>query len=98
MSYSLAFVPSALKDFKKQGHTAREALKKKLKERLDHPYVPKDQLKNHPQTYKIKLNAWGLRLIYEVDEANQTLTVLAVGKRNRMEVYRLLAKRQASSS
>lgn len=34
MTYSLEFLPSALKEWEKLGHTVREQLKKKLRERL----------------------------------------------------------------
>jgi mRNA interferase RelE/StbE len=39
MTYKLEFLPSALKEWEKVGHTLREQLKKKLKERLSMPGV-----------------------------------------------------------
>lgn len=37
--------------------------------------------------YKIKLRSAGYRLVYRVDEALGFVTVIAVGKRDRQEVY-----------
>ena len=44
MTYELAFKTSALKEWKKLGHTLREQLKHKLAERLENPHVPGDAL------------------------------------------------------
>ena len=42
MTYKLKFLPKALKEWKKLGHThtVREQLKSKLKERLRNPHAP----------------------------------------------------------
>ena len=40
---------------------------------------------NH--TYKIKLRQLGYRLVYKVDDKIITVTVLAVGKRERNGIY-----------
>jgi mRNA interferase RelE/StbE len=37
MTYRLEFLPSALKEWEKLGHTVREQIKKKLVERLEAP-------------------------------------------------------------
>lgn len=44
MTYKLAFNESALKEWKKLGHTLQVQFKKKLKERLENPRVPASQL------------------------------------------------------
>jgi mRNA interferase RelE/StbE len=44
MTYKLEFLPSALKEWEKQGHTIREQMKKKLVQRLQLPRVPADAL------------------------------------------------------
>ncbi len=54
MSYKLAFNESALKEWKKLGHTLQGQFKKKLKERLENPRVPASQL--HGLKINIKLN------------------------------------------
>lgn len=64
MTYKLEFLPSALKEWNKLGHTLREQFKRKLTERLQLPRVPADALHNMPDCYKIKLKASGYRLVY----------------------------------
>jgi mRNA interferase RelE/StbE len=71
----------------------REQFKKKLAERLDCPRVPSAKLSGHNDRYKIKLRSVGYRLIYEVRDREVIVVVIAVGKRDRSEVYKAAAKR-----
>lgn len=87
MSYKLRFHEQALKEWKKLGATLREQFKKKLAERLEHPHVPASALSGMPDCYKIKLRQAGYRLVYRVDDGVIYVTVLAVGKRERLKVY-----------
>ncbi len=87
MTYSLEFLPSALKEWEKLGHTVREQLKKKLRERLALPRVPADALREMPNHYKIKLRASGYRLVYRVEDERVVVVVVAVGKRERGAAY-----------
>ncbi len=66
MTYKLAFNESALKEWKKLGHTLQVQFKKKLKERLENPRVPASQLHGRKDQYKIKLRGAGYRLVYRV--------------------------------
>jgi mRNA interferase RelE/StbE len=93
MSYRLEFLPSALKEWRKLGATIREQFIKKLKERLEQPHMPGDALHGMARHYKIKLRQAGYRLVYRVDDEVLTVTVVAVGKRERSEVYRTAKKR-----
>lgn len=93
MTYELAFKASALKEWKKLGHTVREQFKKKLKERLENPHVPSAALSGGTNLYKIKLRQAGYRLVYSVEDATITITVIAVGKRDRNEVYDIALSR-----
>ncbi|BAN50572.1 hypothetical protein PCA10_48400 [Metapseudomonas resinovorans NBRC 106553] len=43
--------------------------------------------------YKIKLRSVGYRLVYEVVDQRLVVTVIAVGKRERLEVYEAAKKR-----
>lgn len=52
MTYKLEFLPSALKEWGKLGHTVREQIKKKLAERLLSPKVQADALRDLPNHYK----------------------------------------------
>ena len=87
MSYELRFKESALKEWRQLNAPVREQFKKKLAERLEQPRVPSAALHGARDLYKIKLRAAGFRLVYQVDDGIVTVTVLAVGKRERNTVY-----------
>ena len=93
MTYDLAFLPSALKEWEKLGASVRAQFKRKLIERLTDPHVPAARLAGMPNCYKIKLRAAGFRLVYRVDDAFVTVVVVAVGKRDRNAVYKAAAGR-----
>jgi mRNA interferase RelE/StbE len=87
MSYELAFVESALKEWRKLAPPVREQFKAKLRERLESPHVPSSRLHGLKDCYKIKLRAAGYRLVYQVDDRIVLVTVIAVGKRDKSGVY-----------
>jgi len=87
MSYKLRFHERALTEWQKLDNSIRLPLKKKLAERLVNPRVPASALSGMPDCYKIKLKGLGYRLVYRVDEDVIFVTVIAVGKRNRNQVY-----------
>jgi len=93
MTYSLEFVESALKEWRKLSPGIREQLKKKLAERLTHPHVPSARLHGMPDCYKIKLRASGYRLVYQVQDKALVVTVVAVGKREKGLAYLAAKKR-----
>lgn len=93
MSYELQFLPSALKEWNKLGETLRTQFKKKLAERLDAPRVQADALHGLGDHYKIKLRSSGYRLVYRVEDTAVTVTVVAVGKRERSAVYKMAERR-----
>ena len=91
--YALDFHPVALKEWRKLDSSIREQFKDKLAERLQNPYISSAQIgKNR---YKIKLRGVGYRLVYEVRENELIILVIAVGKRERSEVYRLADNRKS---
>ncbi len=87
MTYRLRFHELALAEWKKLDGSVREPLKKKLAERLETPRVPAAALSGMPDCYKVKLRRIGYRLIYRVDDDIIFVTVIAVGKRDKAEVY-----------
>jgi mRNA interferase RelE/StbE len=93
MSYSLAFVESALKEWRKLAPNTRAQLKDKLAERLLQPHVPSAKLHSMKDCYKIKLRATGYRLVYQVEDKLVVVTVIAVGKRDKGQVYVAASKR-----
>ncbi|EKF9063529.1 TPA: type II toxin-antitoxin system RelE/ParE family toxin [Vibrio cholerae] len=87
MTYKLEFKKSALKEWKKLAVPLQQQFKKKLIERLENPHVPAAKLSGAENIYKIKLRQSGYRLVYQVENDIIVVTVLAVGKRERSEVY-----------
>lgn len=92
--YKLKFLPTALKEWKKLDSTIRGQLKKKLKERLQNPRVEASLLYGFENHYKIKLRASAYRLVYEVIEKKIVILVIAVGKRDKKQVYKKAAQRK----
>jgi len=96
MTYKLTFLKSAKKEWDKLGETIQRQLKIKLEQRLKGPHAPKDALHGMKGCYKIKLRASGYRLVYRVFDERVVVQVVAIGKRNREEVYRLVFQRLSS--
>ncbi|KPG94833.1 addiction module toxin RelE [Pseudomonas sp. RIT-PI-q] len=88
MTYELEFSEKAWKEWKKLGANLREQFKKKLQERLGNPHVPADRLSGLGNAYKIKLRSAGYRMVYRVIDEVLVVTVIAVGKRERGDVYK----------
>jgi mRNA interferase RelE/StbE len=87
MSYRLRFHHLALKEWKNLEPVLREQFKKKLAERLENPRVLSAALSGMSDCYKIKLRSAGYRLVYRVEEDIVFVTVIAVGKRDKSQVY-----------
>jgi mRNA interferase RelE/StbE len=87
MSYKLRFHALALAEWRKLDGSVREPLKKKLAERLVSPRIPAAALSGMADCYKIKQRSLGYRLIYRVDDDVVFVTVIAVGKRDKNQVY-----------
>lgn len=93
MSYNLEFKESALKEWRKLDSSIRELFKKRLAERLEQPRVESARLSGMPDCYKIKLRNAGYRLVYQVNDTQVVVVVIAVGKREHDLVYRLAQER-----
>ena len=93
MTYDLEFKTSAYKEWKKLGATIQTQFKKKLKKILENPRIPGAKLSGANDLYKIKLRQSGYRLVYEVNDQTVTVSVVAVGKRERSRVYKTAVKR-----
>jgi len=87
MIYSLVYTKLSQKEWGKLDKSIREQFKKKLKERIHTPKVPKDKLSGYANIYKIKLRSSGFRLVYEVKDEQILVLVLSVGKRENNKVY-----------
>lgn len=96
-SYELEFDASALKEWRKLDGSIRTLFKKQLAKRLQSPHVPSAKLHGDLQnTYKIKLRDAGYRLVYEVIDQRLVVVVIAVGRRDHLEVYVQATKRLSS--
>ncbi|WP_105282481.1 type II toxin-antitoxin system RelE/ParE family toxin [Escherichia sp. MOD1-EC5457] len=93
MNYELAFDLRALKEWQKLGVTVREQFKKKLEDVLKRPRNPLAKLRDLPDCYKIKLHTLGYRLVYQVNDKELLVLVIAIGKRENSAVYEDATKR-----
>ena len=93
MSYKLEFSSDAWKEWEKLDATLKAQFKKKLLERLENPHVKSSQLRNMANCYKITNAEPGYRLVYQVEEENLIVLVIAIGKRDHNKVYDAAAKR-----
>ncbi|MBY0500920.1 MAG: type II toxin-antitoxin system RelE/ParE family toxin [Alphaproteobacteria bacterium] len=89
MTYKLTFLKSAKKEWNKLAPPIKEQFKNKLVTRLENPCIPKDRLTGMVDCYKIKLRASRYRLVYKVVNDRVTVQVIAVGKRDKEEVYKI---------
>src|SRR5262245_328525 len=94
MTYELAFLESALKEWRKLAPSIRQQFKAKLAERLLAPRVPAARLHAMTDCYKIKLRAAGYRLVYQVDDRVVLVTVHR--RRQGRQGSRLSQRRKAS--
>nr|VFJ63145.1 MAG: mRNA interferase RelE/StbE [Candidatus Kentron sp. DK] len=98
MTYRLEFKKSALKEWKKLGPTVKDQFKKKIEKRLENPHVPSAALSGARNIYKIKLRQSGYRLVYSAEDKTISVTVIAVGKRDRNEIYDIALSRLRDQS
>lgn len=92
-TYEIDFLEEALKEWKKLDAKIRGQFARKLAERVRFPHIPRSRLSGMPSCYKIKLRSSGFRLVYQVEDDALIVLVVAVGKRERNEVYRTAARR-----
>jgi len=93
MTYKLKFLPSAKKEWDKLDNGIKAQFKSKLKKRLENPHVQSNRLRDFDYAYKIKLRSAGYRLVYEVDDQEIIVFVIAVGKRENNKVYNKVRNR-----
>jgi len=94
MTYKLKFLPSALREWDQLDNSIKSQFKSKLKKCLENPHIPANKLRSFDCAYKIKLRSAGYRLVYEVDDREIIVFVIAVGKRENNAVYNKARSRQ----
>lgn len=91
-NYELVIHLDAEKEWTRLDGSIKRRFKEKLaNERLKHPRIAKDALREWPDCYKIKITTPQYRLIYHVNGAKRLLTILAVVTRD--DVYEELRTR-----
>ena len=93
MSYTVKFREDALKEWQKLDKAIQQQFARKLKKCCENPHVPSAKLRGIKDCYKIKLRTSGFRLVYQVIDDTLVIVVVAVGKRERSEVYNLASER-----
>lgn len=94
MTYKIDFLKSALKEWKALAPPIKDQFKKKLAERLENPHVVSARLCGPKiNRYKIKLKSLGYRLVYQVEDQEIVVIVVAIDKREGNEAYKLAEKR-----
>jgi len=93
MTFKLVFKQEAKKEWDSLDATIRFIFAKKLKERLGQPRVQSAQLSGMKDCYKIKLRQAGYRLVYQVRDKELVVSVIAVGRRDKSQVYEIAFKR-----
>ncbi|EPJ0731088.1 type II toxin-antitoxin system RelE family toxin [Morganella morganii] len=93
MTYSVKFREDALKEWRKLDKTIQQQFAKKIKKCCENPHILSAKLRGIKDCYKIKLRTSGFRLVYQVIDAQLIIAVVAVGKRERGDVYNLVSER-----
>ncbi|MXP50130.1 type II toxin-antitoxin system RelE/ParE family toxin [Pantoea sp. Eser] len=93
MTYTVKFCEEALKEWLRLDKAIQQQFAKKLKKCCENPHIPSSALRGIKDCYKIKLRASGFRLVYQVINDQLIIAVVAVGKRERNEVYHLASQR-----
>jgi mRNA interferase RelE/StbE len=85
--YRLAFGKRAQKQWEKLDRNLQNQFKKKLESILVNPHIPSARLHGYPNSYRIKLRSAGYRLGYKVLDDRLIVLVIAVGRRDKDEIY-----------
>ncbi|WJV63498.1 type II toxin-antitoxin system RelE/ParE family toxin [Pectobacteriaceae bacterium CE70] len=93
MSYTVKFREDALKEWQKLDKAIQQQFAKKLKKCCENPHIPSAKLRGIKDCYKIKRRMSGFLLVYQVIDDKVIIAVVAVGKRERNDVYNLASER-----
>lgn len=93
MSYTVKFREEAFKEWQKLDKSLQQQFAKKLKKCCYNPHIPSAKLRGIKDCYIIKLRASGFRLVYQVIDDQLIIAIVAVGKRERNDVYHLASER-----
>ena len=92
--HTLKFQESAEREWRRLDKGIRDRFLKVLERRLGQPRILSAELSGDLEgLYRIKLRKSGYRLVYEVDDDVLIVLVIAVGKRDKHDVYRAAGER-----
>ena len=86
-TYELKFGKQALRNWERLDAAIRRQFQKKLQKVLENPQIPSARLHGYSNSYRIKLRKAGYRLGYKVFDDQVIVLVIAVGRRDKGEVY-----------
>ena len=92
MTFNLRFKEQALQEWHNLEPAIREQFAKKLRTLKENPCIESARLSGIKNCYKIKLRKAGYRLVYEVREQEVVILIVAIGKRERNDVYKTAMK------
>lgn len=88
MTFNVVFDERAFKEWNKLDRSIQLQFKKKLKKLQINPYIESAKLSGSLSgCFKIKLRSSGFRMVYQVIDELIIIKVLAVGKRESLNVY-----------
>lgn len=93
MTYRVKFRTDALKEWNNLDNAIQQQFVRKLKNCVENPHIPTTKLRGMSDCYKVKLQATGFRLVYQIINDELIIAVIAVGKREHSNVYNLASKR-----
>ena len=85
--YRIEFARAAAREWQRLDASLKSQLDKKLREIARNPHIASARLKGHPGAYRIKARSAGYRVIYKVQDNILIVFVVAIGKRERGEVF-----------
>ncbi len=85
--YTLAFLTSAQKEFKKLDSVVQKRIKKKLLLLVENPEILKNNIKplkgEHQGKFRLRINQY--RVIFQIKEDKLIITIIRIG--HRKEIY-----------
>ncbi len=93
MTYKLAFLETAIEEWRNLDSPVKIRFEKKIAKLLVAPRVPSAALSGMKDCYKIKLKKPPARLVYRVFDEERVFEVVAIGKREKNAVYLVASSR-----
>jgi mRNA interferase RelE/StbE len=97
MAYKVEFLPDAAKDFDNLAGSVKKQATKKIDALANNPFL------GHPLGNKLGIDLTGFyklyfakkkyRIVYRIGEHIEVIEIVGIGKRDKEQIYRLVAKR-----